>query len=216
MGTITSFLLRYVLILLIPVSVIVSLNAREILVLLFGSSYADYPNAAISFSLLVISYAFWGMVYAAHTVLRAMGEARFFLAVGLSVILFEIMLCMFLTSFLGLLGAALTRSAYILVLLITALARLHQKGARGLGVLGKSFIRIGLSAAIPGLLVRLIPVSGFLWFIYWLIVALLTYVLLLFLSREVNELDFRLAHSLLPTRTHGFLDRLKRFYLKVG
>ncbi|GAG65881.1 unnamed protein product, partial [marine sediment metagenome] len=75
-GTAVSVLARYILILLVPISVIVSMNSSIVLASLFGSSYATYPNAVVSFSLLVLAYSVWGLTYALHTVLRSLSEAK--------------------------------------------------------------------------------------------------------------------------------------------
>ncbi|MFW9814185.1 MAG: oligosaccharide flippase family protein, partial [Candidatus Thorarchaeota archaeon] len=66
-----SILVRYILILLIPFSIIISMNSNLVLTSLFGISYSTYPYANISLSVLVLAYSVWGLTYALHTVLRS-------------------------------------------------------------------------------------------------------------------------------------------------
>jgi O-antigen/teichoic acid export membrane protein len=126
MGDAITNLVRYILILLVPLAVIVALNPYVVLEILFGTQYAAYPDATLAFSLLIIAYALWGVIYGVHTSLRAMGEAKFFVVAGLGIIVFEFIGCWYLTSVLGLLGAAIARALYILVLFLASWGRLVQ------------------------------------------------------------------------------------------
>jgi O-antigen/teichoic acid export membrane protein len=195
MGRVVAALLRYVMILLLPISIIVSLNSGPILDLLFGSAYASFPDASLSFSILIVSYALWGATYALHSVLRSMGEARFFVVVGLAVIAFEILGCWYLTQWLGLLGSALIRSVYILLLFLTALGRTRQKGVSGLSSVLVSVLKIVVISLISGMLVAFIAPTDAFGLLFWLALAFLLFVVMLFAVREVNELDFRLSKT---------------------
>ncbi|MHA1936208.1 MAG: oligosaccharide flippase family protein [Candidatus Thorarchaeota archaeon] len=205
-------LLRYILIILLPISILVGLNSVLVLDLLFGSAYAIYPGAALSFSLLVISYVLWGITYALHTVLRSLGEARFFVNVGVGVIIFEVVGCWYLTSWLGLLGSAITRCAYIFLLFITAIVQLHRRGLRIERSLVKTVLRIGLASTISSLLVFVISPSDVLYVAMWLLISIGVYIFLLFVFREVSSLDFRLARTVLPTIFHPTIDRVEQVY----
>ncbi|MGY5862668.1 MAG: oligosaccharide flippase family protein [Candidatus Thorarchaeota archaeon] len=214
LGRVVASLLRYIMILLLPISIIVSLNAGPILDLLFGSTYASFPNASLSFSILIVSYALWGATYALHSVLRSMGEARFFVVVGLAVIAFEILGCWYLTLWLGLLGSALIRSAYILLLFLTALGRIRQKGVSGLSSLAMPLLKIVVVSLVAGLIVAVIAPTDALGLLFWLALAFLLFIVMLFAVREVNELDFRLLKSLAPKSMHGVIDRINRLYFR--
>jgi hypothetical protein len=50
--------------------------------------------------------------------------------------------------------------------------------------------------------------------LFWLALAFLLFVVMLFAVREVNELDFRLVKSLAPKSMHGPIDWLRRQYFK--
>jgi len=214
MGRVVAALLRYVMILLLPISIIVSLNSGPVLDMLFGSAYASFPNASLSFSILIVSYALWGATYALHSVLRSMGEARFFIVVGLAVIVFEILGCWYLTQWLGLLGSALIRSGYILLLFLTALGRTRQKGVSGLSSLFVSILRIAAVSLVAGMLVAFIAPADALGLLFWLAMAFFFFIVMLFAVGEVNELDFRLLKSLAPKSMHGVIDRVSRLYLR--
>jgi len=212
-GKVIVKMVRYILIVILPIVVVVSLNAYVALEVLFGTSYAAFANAALSFSILVVSYALWGVVYSIHAALRSMGEARFFVAVGLVVIAFEVVSCWYLTLWLGLLGSAVVRSMYVILLFLSSWGRLRQRGIKGLGAIGFSVAKIGTASLIAGLFVFYIAPVGFLDLAVWLLVSVVLYLLLLFAFREVNVLDFRMARTLLPRRLHGLVDRLQRAYI---
>ncbi len=212
-GYAVGMLLRYVAMLLVPVAVIAALNARIIIQVLFGLSYADFPNASLAFSLLLLSYALWGVTYALHTVLRSMGESRFFLLAGLGIIVFEILVSWSLTSLYGLLGSALTRSMYIVLLFALSFARIRQRGVRSLGHVPVSVVKIISASIISGFVVWWIAPSSFLSLVLWLGISLIVYIFLLFAVREVNTLDFQVARHLLPQRLHGLVDWIEHKYL---
>ena len=214
MGRVVAALLRYVMILLLPVSIIVSLNSGPVLDMLFGSAYASFPNASLSFSILIVSYALWGATYALHSVLRSMGEARFFVVVGLAVIVFEILGCWYLTQWLGLLGSALIRSVYILLLFLTALGRTRQRGVSGLSSVAVSVLKIAVISLISGMLVAFVAPTDAFGLLFWLALAFLLFIVMLFAVREVNELDFRLLNALAPKSMHGLIDWLRRLYFR--
>jgi O-antigen/teichoic acid export membrane protein len=205
---VVSLLARYVLLLLAPIGFIVSLNSHAVLEILFGPLYADFPNASIAFSLLVLGYVLWGLVYAIHTVLRSLGEERFFILVGIGVILFEVVGCWYMTSLLGLFGCAIVRCIYIVMLLLTALLRLKQRGVRSLPNMGLTSMRVVTSSVISGLLVFLIAPQGLLMLLLSVGATLLVYISLLLLFGEAKALDFRLLKAILPVRLHGLLDTL--------
>jgi O-antigen/teichoic acid export membrane protein len=211
-GVAVSICARYILILLVPISVIVSINSSIVLASLFGGSYATYPFAAVSFSLLVVSYSVWGLTYALHTVLRSISEAMFFVATGIGVILFEIVGCWYFTSWLGLFGSALIRTMYIILLFLTSWIRLKQKGISWMSSISHSFARITLSALSAGILVFLIAPQDIISLVISLAIGGVVYVLLLFILREFNELDFRLVRAVIPSFMHGAINKIQSIY----
>ena len=211
-GVAVSVCARYILILLVPISVIVSLNSSIVLTSLFGSSYATYPYAVVSFSLLVLAYSIWGLTYALHTVLRSLSEAKFFVVTGIGVIFFEIVGCWYFTSWFGLLGSALIRTMYIVMLFLTSWMRLRQKGIFWTRSTGPSFVRITLAALAAGILVFFMAPQNIISLIVSFVVAGLVYVLLLFILREINELDFRLARAVIPSQMQRIINRMQSIY----
>jgi len=205
-------LVRYVLIVLSPLAIISAINSRSILWLLFGSNYADYPDASISFSLLLLTYTLWGIVYSIHTVLRSMSEARFFLVAGALIIVIEITIGWFLIPLFGLFGAALTRTLYVLILFVITYIKIRRLGILRLISLIPSVVRIATASIIAGLLVFLISPIGLLSMGFWLVVAMVSYFILLFVLKEVTEFDFKLASSILPSIFQSLLARIKTRY----
>jgi O-antigen/teichoic acid export membrane protein len=213
-GSVLSALARYILILLLPISIMVSIYPYKVLDVLFGGSYASYPNAAVSFSILILSYSVWGLTYALHTSLRSMSEAKFFVISGICVIIFEIVGCWYLTSLLGLLGSALIRALYIILLFLSAWARLKQRGISWLGSIVPSILRITLAALLAGLLIFWLAPQDAASITLVFVISGLVYILLLFAFREINELDFLLASAVMPKFLHGVITRIHQIYNK--
>ncbi|MDF1540734.1 MAG: oligosaccharide flippase family protein [Candidatus Thorarchaeota archaeon] len=212
LGHAVSTLARYVLILLLPISLIAALNSQAILTVLFGASYGLYPYAALSFSLLVISYSLWGLTYALHSVLRSMGETRFFVISGISIIGFEIVGCWLLTSILGLLGSAIIRCIYILMLFLAAWGRLKQRGLSWARSTVQSSGVIMLASILTGLLVLLLNPINMIGLIGAVLLSIPLYVFLLLLAREVTSMDFQIVKSILPRPIHQHLDKFHDLY----
>jgi O-antigen/teichoic acid export membrane protein len=213
MGNVITNLVRYILIFLMPVAIIAALNSYVVLEVLFGVSYATYPNASLSFAILVISYALWGVIHAIHTTLRSMGEAKFFILAGLSIIAFEIIGAWYLILWLGLLGSAIIRSLYIFLLFFASWGRLRQKGVMGLGTIGVSVLKVGFASVIAGIFVYLVQPTGVIDLLFWVVCGAALYFLLLLGFREARALDFQIARSVLPMRLHGLVKNIERIYL---
>jgi O-antigen/teichoic acid export membrane protein len=212
LGEIIVHLVRYILIILIPVAVIAALNSHIILSLLFGASYANFPDASASFALLVLSYALWGVVYALHTVLRSMGESRFFVVSGLLIILFEIVGAWYLTALLGILGSALIRAAYISLLFLAAAVRLYQLGVKGLSKATPSVVRITVSSMIGGIITMMASPSTLVGLVLWVLLGGTLYLVILLATREIIRLDFAVLLAVLPTRFHASISKLRDLY----
>ena len=212
MGTVVTILLRYILLILLPVAIVGALNSHTILNILFGTVYSNYPGSSVAFSILVLSYALWGVVYGLHTVLRSMGESRFFLFAGLAIIAFEVAACWKLVSLFGLLGSALTRSVYIMLLFFAALWRIRHRGVNGLrSVIGPG-LKIASASFVCGLVLLIVSPLFLLDLLIWLIVVAVLYVALLFAVKGVEDIDFRVARSVFPRQLHGLLDRIQKVY----
>ncbi|MHA1812646.1 MAG: lipopolysaccharide biosynthesis protein [Candidatus Thorarchaeota archaeon] len=208
-----GLLLRYVLLLLVPVAMIGAMNSHILLDVLFGAAYSNFPNAALSFSLLILAYAAWGIVYALYSVLRSMGEAAFFLVTGLAIIVFEVLGCWYLTSLYGLLGSAIVRCAYVFLLLVASLVRVRQRGIRGLSRLARPLLKVSVASILSGLFVLFMGPRNLLECAVWCCLGLLIYAVLLLLLREVRDVDFRVARHILPTRLHGVVNAVERVCL---
>ena len=200
---------RYILLFLMPIAVIVALNSRLILITLFAPGYAAYPNATIAFSILVLAYVLWGVVYGFLSVLRSLGESRFFIVSGLTVIGFELTASWYLTAQLGLLGSAVARALYITLLAIIAIHQLRHREIRKFRSLSGTLLRASFASTISGLLLFVVSPSNILTVILWFLVSFFLYLILLLLIGEARSIDFQIARALLPSRWEGMLDKLE-------
>ncbi|MBD3405008.1 MAG: oligosaccharide flippase family protein [Candidatus Lokiarchaeota archaeon] len=212
LGNAIGYTIRYILALLIPLAIIAALNANAILTHVFSASYATYPNACLSFSILVVSYVAWGIVYALHVILRSLGEARFFVLSGLAIFGFEIVGAWYLTSWFGLLGSALIRACYIHLLLIASIWRLRQKQVHVQVNLQKRLARILLASIIAGLLVLVLHPASLLELGLFGILSLIVYFGLLVIGREIIHFDIRVAKAIFPLSFHTAIGRFERYY----
>ncbi|NWF95428.1 MAG: oligosaccharide flippase family protein [Candidatus Thorarchaeota archaeon] len=204
-----SLLIRYVLLILLPVSIVLSMNAERTLSLVFGTSYSSFPGASLSFGLVVVFYSLWGVTYALHTILRSMDESHFFWSVGLAVIGVELLVCWSLVQWLGLLGAAVTRCVYISILLSTALTRLKRRGVALQGRLGTTVSRVVPASLVAGAAFYVLSPDTLLSAALTLSLALLLCYALLILTKEPIPLDFVIARHILPKKLHRFLNYIE-------
>jgi O-antigen/teichoic acid export membrane protein len=212
LGPVVSRLSRYILVFLMPVSLIAALNSRIILNILFGAAYADYPFAALAFSMLVISYAIWGLTYALHSVLRSLSETRFFILSGTGVILFELIGCWYLTYMLGFIGCAIIRCLYIGILFLAAWARLRQHKIYWARLTIRPAVKISMAASIAALVTFILNPVSLPSLVFGVFASSFVYFFLLFLLREVSRQDFAIAKAILPTALHGVIDLVQRNY----
>ena len=209
-GWAVSQVTRYILLLLCPIALVIALNSNSILNLLFGSAYASFPNAPLALSLLVVVYVLWGIVYLLHTVLRSLGEKRFFLVTGIGIIVFELISAWSLTGLLGLIGATITRVFYVVLLFLLSLGKITQKKVK-LDFSSLSTVpRIVLASLTSGIVLMLASPFDLLSLSVWLGISILVYLLLLLLLRAVTRFDFRLAKSVMPQFLHGLIERIER------
>ncbi|TXT54852.1 MAG: membrane protein of unknown function [Candidatus Thorarchaeota archaeon] len=213
LGNATGYTIRYILILLIPLAVIAAINPNAILTHVFSSAYANYPNACFAFSILVLSYVAWGVVYALHIILRSLGEAIFFVISGLVVFFFEIFGAWYLTSWFGLLGSALIRACYIHLLLVTALWRLGQKQVSIKINLSKRILRIIFPSILAGILVYWSNPKSLLELGLSGIVSLFLYFVILLFSREMIPFDIRVARAIFPSYFNSLIDWIEAKFL---
>jgi O-antigen/teichoic acid export membrane protein len=214
LGRIVAILLRYVLIILLPISLIVVLNSQLIIEAAFGIPYSTFSNAPISLSILVIAYFFWGLTYTLHTVLRALGESRFFIYAGVAIVLFEIIACWYLTELFGLLGASLVRAFYVAMLFVTSIHRIRQHGLVNIVPQRLSIMRILSASLIVSLLIWLVQPHGLILMGSWALIALIIYLVVLFLIKEPSPTDFMLMYSIVPSKFHRLISRIEKFYSK--
>ncbi|MHA1907858.1 MAG: oligosaccharide flippase family protein [Candidatus Thorarchaeota archaeon] len=210
----TSLLIRYILILLVPVSVVLAMHAERILTIFVGVSYSGYLNASLSFAILSLAYLLWAVTYSLHSVLRSKGEKRFFVIVGIFVISFELIGCWILTSFIGLLGTSIIRAMYIGVLFATAAIAVHRSNPLDFSILGNTTLKVGLSSILCSAVVYVIAPADIISLVILGLCLIFLYIGFLFIMKEFTRLDFTLASSIFPDSMKRFLQRVERLYFR--
>ena len=84
----------------------------------------------------------------------------------------------------------------------------------GFAKVAKSILRIGVISVICSLVVVFAFPYSFITLLIWILFAGMLYLVLIFLTREVIELDFKIAKSILPSKLHSVIDRIRSGYVK--
>jgi len=80
--------------------------------------------------------------------------------------------------------------------------------------LAMPLLRIVVFSLVAGMLVAFVAPVGAFGLLFWLALAFLLYITLLFAVREVNELGFRLLKALTPKSIHGVIDQVHSLYFR--
>ncbi|MFW9979147.1 MAG: oligosaccharide flippase family protein [Candidatus Thorarchaeota archaeon] len=209
-----STLARYVIIVLMPISITLALNSYRTIEIIFGLSYASYPNASFSFAILAVAYSLWGLTYSLFSVMRALSESKFFIYSGLFVILFEIAGSWYLTQLFGLLGSVLIRVFYILTLYSLTWIKLRQLGIRWKNRISLSIVKVLFSALVAGLLLYYMNPYDLISLALFFLISILVYIFILFLVGEINELDYIITKKVFPSFLQPAIDFIFEVYRK--
>jgi O-antigen/teichoic acid export membrane protein len=186
--------MRYVLLLLVPSTLLISATSAQILQILYGG---DYAPAAESLSLLVVGLGFVTVFGLLSNILSGAGKPRLPMTLAGLGLLVTALSCAVLVPWLGLTGAALA----------TALGGLFSMAAAGLAVYRqfrgvvpfRSLLRIALAAVPTYLLATSIPATILLLPILY-VSSLAVYLLVLTAVGELQGQDWRRAQDTLLAR----------------
>ena len=176
--------LRYTLILLVPVSFLISPTAKELMELLYSSNYLP---AGESLSILVFGLALFGLFSILTTIVSAAGKPKICLYFALIVLFLDIWLNYLFIPRYEMKGAALatTISLCVGVSGISLYCRKYFKTFLS----WLSILKILLSGVVIFVLAKLFSISGGLIILFYLTLFLI-YTLCLFIMGELRKEDF--------------------------
>lgn len=186
--------LRWVLLLLIPGTLIISATSKELLRIIFSEAYVAGSN---SLSLLIFGFGFFTIFNILANIINSTGKPNISLLISLVGVLLTVILCYWLVPVIGLSGAAIatTTGAFISMML----AAVYVYKMYGVLVSARSVRNIVFASLIPYFLIKnILWVSNFLPLFYVTFVVL--YILLLVLIQEVTRNDFTRIRELFSTR----------------
>jgi len=178
--------MRYVLIILVPACIILSLTARQVLILVYGPQYAP---GALSLSILFLGTSCWGLTHAMVSIIHGYGQPGKPALIFAVMIPLDILLINILIPQLGLEGAAVATTCTFITGMILAAATIYRR----YGVLAQlkalfNILIAALAAASP--LIVIIPTGGYLLLFYLLVCCIYLGVLWLLGELKREDVDF--------------------------
>jgi O-antigen/teichoic acid export membrane protein len=183
--------MRYAILVIFPVTVLISTNSRELILLLYSESFSA---AAPVLRILAFGFAFLALFLSQGSFLLGLKKLK--VAVGLVFINVIVMVTFIyiLVPKQGILGVAVaTTITGIVAFLITSLYLIYTFGTM---ISARSFANIIFSSIIIYETSSYLKFSGK-WFIVSAILNLLLYYLVLFLLQEIKSSDRKLVSSIL-------------------
>jgi stage V sporulation protein B len=186
--------LRYVLILMLPCSVIISICAERLIVIFYSQAFL---MAANSLSLLVWGSSFMGLFVIMISILNGLGKAGLSMFFASSLIPVSIFLNIFLIPRYGILGAAAATTITAFVGLSVAFAYLALKQIVVINL--KTFFRLSLGSIIMTLV--LFGMSHYdhslIGLLFIVLVSLISYFFFLLITMEFTYEDYDVIKNIL-------------------
>ena len=185
--------IRYMLILVVPCTFLISATSGDLFSLIYTSGYVE---AAKPLELLVFGIAFLTVFLVLSQIIIASGKPRVAFGIALTSLAIDITLNITLIPRYGLVGAAWATTLTALVGMIAAALYVFRRFKTL--VSAKSFIKICLAALAVYVVALKLPIpSVSLPFVYVGLLAI--YFALLLLMREIGKKDFETLKQIIPT-----------------
>ncbi|MDP6670491.1 MAG: polysaccharide biosynthesis C-terminal domain-containing protein, partial [archaeon] len=182
---------RYTIMLIALPVVAVSATAKPLVELLFKVTYAP---AAIPLSILIFGISFFALFSVLSSIVAGHGKPSVVAIVSFLALVLDFGLNLVLIPTHGLVGAAFasTISMFFALALLSAYVLFSFKALCSI----KSFARILFAAAVTYVAALALPFTGYAILLTYIIVSLI-YLIVLFLSRELEAKDFTLAREII-------------------
>ena len=185
--------LRYVLMILLPITFMISATSGSIIKLLYSQAYLP---AQESLSILVVGFAFLTVFGVLSNILNGAGSPRLSMAIALLSTGLSALLCLILIPSMGIAGAAVATTVGGFLSVVIAAVMVYRKFHRLVSPV--SILRISFASVLLYASARYFqPASVMLPVSYLLL--LVFYVLILTLMREITQKDWDTLKRLLPS-----------------
>jgi stage V sporulation protein B len=184
--------LRYMLLLLVPGTLLVSATARNLVTLVYSGRYAE---AGPALSILIFGLAFLAVFYILTTIITASGRPAISFGIALVLVLLDLGLNILLIPIYQLAGAALATTITSAIGLLVSAGYVFRRS--GTLVSPKSLARIVVASLAIYAVSLGFPISG-LWLLVEYLVLFGLYFGILVLLREIGKEDLEIVKGILP------------------
>ncbi len=180
--------LRYSLMILVPLTLLISATSKEIIRLLYSETFIRNINVAPTLSILIIGLGFFALFNLFIAIISGSGKPKISMFIGGIILILNIILNFIFIPQKGLIGAALATSISIFIGFIIISIYIIKKF--NVFTYKKSIIKIMLSGFIIYFIAKnYFLVGGFLLIIKYLI-CVVVYIFILVILRELKKKDF--------------------------
>lgn len=186
--------LRFILMLLIPGTLLIAVTSGQIIDLLYSAAYLP---AAPSLSILIFASGFLTIFTVLANILNGAGSPRISLAISALGVVITAIFCLMLVATYGLVGAAISTTIGSFVAMVAATYFVYKRFNALVPI--KSAIKIIFASLVISLIAYLITLPVILLPLLYIVLFML-YGGLLVVMKELTYGDFRQMRELLPVR----------------
>jgi O-antigen/teichoic acid export membrane protein len=181
---------RLHLMLLMPLTAVVSASSKGIVSLIYRSGYA---GASLALSILITAFMFWGLLNGVNNIMLARRQTVYPVVSTLTLIAIMILLCWKMVTLWGIVGAAAAAAVTGCIGLLIAVLMAYKQG--GFHIPGWSVVRVTLASAVAYAVARMAG-TDILQVLFITSASVVIYFLVLIISGEITKKDiFSLANA---------------------
>ncbi len=186
--------LRYVLLLLVPITLLISATSKQLLMLLYAGTYTQ---GASSLSILSVGMGFLTFFSVLAHILNGAGSTKSSVGIAAISVVVIAIFCWFLIPSEGIVGAAISTTIGGILSVLMASIAVYRKFAKFIRL--RSILKIVVASLSVYFLTFLISVPVFILpFLYGVLFTV--YFFLLFLLKEITPDDWKRIQLLIPNR----------------
>lgn len=182
--------LRYMVLLLLPITLVIAATSKELITLFYSSAYA--PAASV-LTVLIASSAFLVTFKTLSSIITGSGKPKIIMSIALISLVIIITLNIFLIPSLGIMGAAIASLITSFLAFMASAIYVYSKFNTLINL--KSFLKILISSLIIFSIASYLHYSGILLLVTYAILGAVYFTLLLLL-KEIKEEDINLIRKL--------------------
>ncbi|MAG50422.1 hypothetical protein CL621_02140 [archaeon] len=180
--------LRYSLMILVPLTLLISATSKEIIKLLYSETFIENISVAPTLSILIIGLGFFALFNLFITIISGSGKPKISMFIGGIILILNIILNFIFIPQKGLVGAALATSISVFIGFVISSVYIIKKF--NVFTYKKSIIKIMLSGFIIYFVAKNYFLVGGFWLIIKYLIIAVMYILLLIILKELKKKDF--------------------------